>query len=606
MNRKIVGNSDNDNDDYDHKGDDEQNVSDNPRTSDDEEETQEDEFVHTPKNYVPTDDENVDDEEYERINKEMYDDMNVELKDAKTADEGKGDEEMTDAEKVDVENENINKEVAGDQVNDDAQATVTDALATQKTEVPLQSSSITSDYVTKFLKFDNIPSADTEIISMMDILVQHEDPTIHQRLSDLKMKSRTLRNRLSHSSAIPAAIKSEVPTVVKEYLGTSLDDTLHKIKDAEQAANFKRLNTPSLHRYDWYNKNLNFIRNGNLFKTWTKTKSFNKNTKHKALCHALMESILEDEDAMDKGVVDKLKKRKLDDADRDEGPPAGPDQGLKRKKMGKDTKPPKKAKSTGISKGTTKSQPKSTDKSAQAEETVFKDGDTQVPQDLREDIGNTDEPPVVKAEPKNWFKKPERPPTPDPEWSECKIVDRPAYKLSKELAGVITDRIYMTSLTNKKASKYDLQGIEDMKQVGDLQLCVESYQKNLNISRPLTHKAGIIDLEPYTTYSNPQGVIYLDKIERNRLMCSHELYKFSDGTLISVRDKLKDMLNNLEMGYTSVMLRRRWSNLDKKRSHIMVKDIDHQLLERRLMRSLEKFVGGRVLETQKVSVTSKL
>nr|GEW07371.1 hypothetical protein [Tanacetum cinerariifolium] len=53
------------------------------------------------------------------------------------------------------------------------------------------------------------------------------------------------------------------------------------------------------------------------------------------------------------------------------------------------------------------------------------------------------------------------------------------------------------------------------------------------------------------------------------------------------------MLNNLEMGYTSVMPRRRWSNLDKKRSCIKVKAIDHQLLERRLMRSLEKFVCGR-------------
>ncbi|GKA50952.1 probable kinetochore protein NUF2 [Tanacetum coccineum] len=120
--------------------------------------------------------------------------------------------------------------------------------------------------------------------------------------------------------------------------------------------------------------------------------------------------------------------------------------------------------------------------------------------------------------------------------------------------------------------------------------------KKLNISRPLTHKSGITDLEPYTTYSNPQGVIYLDKLERNRLMCSHELYKFSDGTLISVWDKLKDMLNNLEMGYTSVMPRRRWSNVDKKWSRVMMKDIDRQLLERRLMKSLGKFIGGREYE----------
>ncbi|GJR69151.1 hypothetical protein Tco_0015216 [Tanacetum coccineum] len=420
----------------------------------------------------------------------------------------------------------------------------------------------------------------------------------------------------------------------------------------------------------------------------------------------------------------KLKKRKPDDADRDEGLPARPDQGLKRKKTGKDTKPSKKAKSTGTSKGTTKSQPKSTGKSAQAEKTVFEAGDTQVPEDLREDMGNTDEPPVVKADPKDWFKKPERPPTPDPEWNECKTVDRPAYKLLKGtcrsyveleynmeecykslndqldwnnpvgdrypfdlskqlplvqsrncqivpvdyffnndlayLQGGSIGRTYTTSLIKTKAAKYDLQGIkymvpnlwslvkvaynrhallgtshwrskrqtfygyasnrvskhdvyptkrilavtnvkvnvwygyghleeievrrsnqqlymfmegdfprlhindiEDMlilvKRVEVLQLGVQSYQKKLNIS---------------------------NKLERNRLMCSHELYKFSDGTLISVWDKLKDMLNNLKMGYTSVMPRRRWINLDKKRSRIMVKDIDCQLLEREACKSL--------------------
>ncbi|GJQ96238.1 hypothetical protein Tco_0007377 [Tanacetum coccineum] len=105
-----LGDSDDDNDNDDQQSDDEQNVSNNPRTND---------------------------EEYECINNEMYDDVNVELKDAETADEGKGNEEMTNAEKVDAENENVNQEVAGDQVNNDAQATVIVDLATQKTKVPL-------------------------------------------------------------------------------------------------------------------------------------------------------------------------------------------------------------------------------------------------------------------------------------------------------------------------------------------------------------------------------------------------------------------------------------------------------------------------------------
>ncbi|GJX20408.1 hypothetical protein Tco_0223085 [Tanacetum coccineum] len=102
------------------------------------------------------------------------------------------------------------------------------------------------------------------------------------------------------------------------------------------------------------------------------------------------------------------------------------------------------------------------------------------------------------------------------------------------------------------------------KRVEDLQLGVKSYQKKLNISRLITHRAGITDLKPYSAYSNPQGFIYANNLGRNRLMCSHELYKFSDGTLTSLRDTLKDMANNLEMSYTSVMPRKRWSNLDKK------------------------------------------
>ncbi|GKE87523.1 hypothetical protein Tco_1564998, partial [Tanacetum coccineum] len=60
-----------------------------------------------------------------------------------------------------------------------------------------------------------------------------------------------------------------------------------------------------------------------LFEIMTKSKSFNKSLKQRALYHALMESILEDEDAMDEGVSDKLKKRKQDDADKDKGPSAG-------------------------------------------------------------------------------------------------------------------------------------------------------------------------------------------------------------------------------------------------------------------------------------------
>ncbi|GJR56410.1 hypothetical protein Tco_1406931 [Tanacetum coccineum] len=72
------------------------------------------------------------------------------------------------------------------------------------------------------------------------------------------------------------------------------------------------------------------------------------------------------------------------------------------------------------------------------------------------------------------------------------------------------------------------------KRMEDLQLGVESYQKKLNITRPETFRSDIPNKTPYTVYNNPQGIIYIDKLYRNILMCSDELYKFSDGTLKSV------------------------------------------------------------------------
>ncbi|GJU30985.1 retrotransposon protein, putative, ty1-copia subclass [Tanacetum coccineum] len=69
-------------------------------------------------------------------------------------------------------------------------------------------------------------------------------------------------------------------------------------------------------------------------------------------------------------------------------------------------------------------------------------------------------------------------------------------------------------------------------------------------------------------------------------MRSNKLYKFCDGTLSSVQKVLHDIASSLEMDY---LPKRRWSKLEKKRSRIMIKAIDQQLFERRLMRNLEKF-----------------
>nr|GEZ19619.1 hypothetical protein [Tanacetum cinerariifolium] len=128
-----------------------------------------------------------------------------------------------------------------------------------------------------------------------------------------------------------------------------------------------------------------------------------------------------------------------------------------------------------------------------------------------------------------------------------------------------------------------------LKRVKDLQLGVKSYQKKLNITKPETFRSDITKMALYTAYNNPQGIIYQDKFQRNRLMRFDELYKFCDDTLSSVRRVLHDIASSLEMDY---LPKRRWSKLDMKRCRIMMA-IDQQLFERRLMGNLKKFVGRR-------------
>nr|GFC03166.1 hypothetical protein [Tanacetum cinerariifolium] len=80
-----------------------------------------------------------------------------------------------------------------------------------------------------------------------------------------------------------------------------------------------------------------------------------------------------------------------------------------------------------------------------------------------------------------------------------------------------------------------------------------------------------------------------------RLMYLDELYKFSDVILTRLRTSLDDITKNIQIEY---LPQRRWSSLEKKRDHIMIKAIDKQLKESRMMRNFEKFVGGRHYETE--------
>ncbi|GJR15219.1 hypothetical protein Tco_0797871 [Tanacetum coccineum] len=103
-------------------------------------------------------------------------------------------------------------------------------------------------------------------------------------------------------------------------------------------------------------------------------------------------------------LIDKMEKtvslkRDRKDKDKDEDPPAGSDQGMKRRKTSKDVESSK-------------------------EEPIHTVDDTEVQQNQGQDMGNTDDQPNVEAAPKHdCIKKPERPPTLDLDWNVGKSVD---------------------------------------------------------------------------------------------------------------------------------------------------------------------------------------
>nr|GEX26450.1 hypothetical protein [Tanacetum cinerariifolium] len=101
-----------------------------------------------------------------------------------------------------------------------------------------------------------------------------------------------------------------------------------------------------------------------------------------------------------------------------------------------------------------------------------------------------------------------------------------------------------------------------------------AFNKKLNLTKPDTYRSDLKHKEAYIAYSNPRGFIYQNKDKQNR-------------TLTDVRTALDDRLKGIQMKYLPQSI---WRKSDKDRA------IDKRLKTRRIMRSLERFVGGRLYE----------
>ncbi|GJX91197.1 hypothetical protein Tco_0344523 [Tanacetum coccineum] len=161
-----------------------------------------------------------------------------------------------------------------------------------------------------------------------------------------------------------------------------------------------------------------------------KNKSANRNPANYRLYHALMEALIEDENAMDKEVANTVKDHKRkhdgdddDDVDDDEGPSAGSNQGKSTKKRRKresesaqktfTTKQSSKGKDPKVGSKTGKSAPAKDPVEEPTEKVIMDEGHVSDP----EDTDNAHMPKIPDTT--TWFRpilEEERPASPEPEW----------------------------------------------------------------------------------------------------------------------------------------------------------------------------------------------
>ncbi|GKC99204.1 hypothetical protein Tco_1169479 [Tanacetum coccineum] len=276
------------------------------------------------------DDENESDEdEIYKYKIRVRKDEDEDMLNAEVVDTGKGDAEVSDAAKADAEK--------SEEVKDDS----------KKVELPPTSSSlsISSGFGDQFFKFSFDTSlvgtvkhtTDVEINSLLDIKIQSEVLHIQSpfvlRVPVTVISEPTVLTPLQETSS---AASNQTPTVDLEQESEKSPLEIHKIKkeqDKKQKTmkfTIKSTNKGALKEFD---------QKSALYHTMHANKSFNRNPANHRLYHALMEALIEDENAMDKGVTDTIKdhKRKHDD---DKDPPARPNQGKapsKGSKTGKST-----------------------------------------------------------------------------------------------------------------------------------------------------------------------------------------------------------------------------------------------------------------------------
>ncbi|GJX98151.1 hypothetical protein Tco_0355170 [Tanacetum coccineum] len=217
---------------------------------------------------------------------------------------------------------------------------------------------------------------------------------------------------------------------------------------------------------------------------------------------------------------------------------------------------------------------------------MFEVSDSDMPHDQAGNLGDNEEEPIDETASRcDWFKKPTPHQEPNnPDWNVGKTTKEECYKvllekldwenpeggdypfdLSKPLPLITHGKRQRVTIPNS-SSNNDLKGdvqsrmrcVYDKKCI--LAVIMSRYNEEtwigvleeiINVTKPNTTRPDLRKRHPYTPYKDPQGFIYVDDFKRNRLICSDELYKFSDSTLTRLLSSLEDITKNIDMEYLS-------------------------------------------------------
>ncbi|GKA22846.1 hypothetical protein Tco_0708808, partial [Tanacetum coccineum] len=357
-----------------------------------------------------TDDEETEDE-FVHGEEQVNDDEDEEMTNAEVADSDKDDEEVTDAAKAyDTTNAEINS-VLEVNIQPEVPHIQSPSILRVLVSVIFEPSVLTPIQETSFATpVTTLPPPSVSTIPHVPLQQQTTAPILAPPPTT---ESPTIIAAILESNALTA---SQVPTIVDDYLGSRLTLESSKIQfptinlEQEYAKiileilkikkqkmpkyTIKSTDKAALKEYDLKSA---------LYQTMHANKSFNKNPANHRLYHALIKALIEDENAMDKGVTDTNKRR--------------------RTKESKSSKKPSTTKENP--KGKAPSKGSKTGKSASAKEPVEEPIAEVVMDDVGEDEVRDDDQPQDTSEPKTdntrnpeWFKQPPRPPTPDPEWNK--------------------------------------------------------------------------------------------------------------------------------------------------------------------------------------------